>query len=125
MDWTGDNQHVWWGKVGQDEGVLKYEEAGGRFRQAEMGAEEWKSEMPPKTEEHGWLASHRWQASFLCHQPVRANSSPTPPLWDTACNKRKILHILKQNRQRGQDLEVPGQEVSYRGGYRRRTDADG
>lgn len=29
MDWTGDNQHVWWGKLGQKEGVLKYEEAGG------------------------------------------------------------------------------------------------
>lgn len=23
MDWTGDNQPVWWGKVGQEEGELK------------------------------------------------------------------------------------------------------
>lgn len=37
MDWTGDKQHVWWGKVGQKEGVLKYEKARERFQQPETG----------------------------------------------------------------------------------------
>lgn len=35
MDWTGDNQHVWWGKGGQKEGVLKYDKARARFQQPE------------------------------------------------------------------------------------------
>lgn len=40
-------------------------------------------------------------------------------------HQRKINDVSKQDRQRGQVLEVPVQEVLYRGGYRRRTAVGG
>lgn len=70
-------------------------------------------------------ASKSLQRSFLSCYPVQASSSPMSPMGDPHQHKRKINDVSKRDRQRGQVLEVPVQEVSYRGGYRRRTDVDG
>lgn len=93
MDWTGDNQHVWWGKLGQKEGVLKYEEAGGRFQQAEMGTEEWKSETRPSPV--GQQVSPSELPLRLSHvAKFKSNAS----LWDAHHHKRKSVMFLKQDR---------------------------
>lgn len=58
MDWTGDNQHVWWGKAGQREGVSEYErlERGGSCLR--RGPKDGSEHDGRKEERAGWPASH-------------------------------------------------------------------